>query len=92
MFVLLRVEPRRVSQRVPSRGTAAEPNLALTAFPGKVAAPSAGAITAESDFGARIGADGYSRSVEDVSIAHVLAALDRAEREFVPKGRGRASA
>jgi hypothetical protein len=27
-----------------------------------------------------------------VSIAHVLAALDRAEREFVPKGRGRASA
>ena len=42
--------------------------------------------------GARIVADRYSRSVEDVSIAHVLAALDRAEREFVLKGRGRASA
>jgi hypothetical protein len=41
--------------------------------------------------GAKIGADGYSRSVEDVSIAHVLAALDRAEREFVLKGRGLAS-
>jgi hypothetical protein len=41
--------------------------------------------------GARIGADGYSKSVEDVSIAHVLAALDRAEGEFVLKGRGLAS-
>ena len=36
--------------------------------------------------GARISADGYSRSVDDVSIAHVLAALDRAERELVLKG------
>jgi hypothetical protein len=42
--------------------------------------------------GARIGADGYSRSVDDVSTAHVLAALDRAEGEFVLKGRGFASA
>ena len=42
--------------------------------------------------GARIGADGYSRSVEDVGTAHVIAALDRAEREFVLQGRGRASA
>jgi hypothetical protein len=42
--------------------------------------------------GARIGADGYSRSVEDVGIAHVLAALDRAEGEFVLKGPGSASA
>jgi hypothetical protein len=42
--------------------------------------------------GARISADGYSRSVEDVSIAHACAALDRAEREFVLKGRGLASA
>jgi hypothetical protein len=42
--------------------------------------------------GARIGADGYSRSMDDVSTAHVLAALDRAEREFILKGRGRASA
>ena len=42
--------------------------------------------------GARISADGYSRSVEDVGIAHVLAALDRAEGEFVLKGRNPASA
>ena len=42
--------------------------------------------------GARIGDDGHSRSVGELSIAHVLAALDRAEREVVPKGRGRASA
>ena len=37
--------------------------------------------------GARIEADGYSKDVEDVSTAHVLAALDRAEVEFVLKGR-----
>ena len=41
--------------------------------------------------GARIEADGYSKDVADVSIAHVLAALDRAEVEFVLKRRGRAS-
>lgn len=34
--------------------------------------------------GARISADGYSRSVGDVSIEHVLAALDRAEEELLP--------
>ena len=39
--------------------------------------------------GARIEADGYSKDVADVSTAHVLAALDRAEMEFVPKGRVR---
>jgi hypothetical protein len=33
--------------------------------------------------GADISADGYSRSVEDVRTAHVLAALDRAEKELV---------
>jgi hypothetical protein len=33
--------------------------------------------------GAQISADGYSRSVEDVTTAHVLAALDRAEKELV---------
>ena len=37
--------------------------------------------------GARISADGYSGSVEDVNTAHVLAALDRAEGEFVLKRR-----
>ena len=37
--------------------------------------------------GARIEADGYSKNVADVSTAHVLAALDRAEGEFVLKGR-----
>jgi len=47
---------------------------------------------AKKRLGARIGADGYSRSVEDVGIAHVFAALDRAERELVLKGRGLASA
>ena len=39
--------------------------------------------------GARIEADGYSKDVADVSTAHVLAALDRAEVEFVLKGRAR---
>jgi hypothetical protein len=33
--------------------------------------------------GAEISADGYSRSVEDVRTDHVLAALDRAEKELV---------
>jgi hypothetical protein len=33
--------------------------------------------------GADISADGYSRSVEDVRTAHVLAALDRAEEKLV---------
>jgi hypothetical protein len=33
--------------------------------------------------GAEISADGYSRSVNDVRTAHVLAALDRAEEELV---------
>ena len=42
--------------------------------------------------GARIEADGYSKDVADVSTAHVLAALDRAEGEFVLKRRGRTSA
>ena len=42
--------------------------------------------------GARIDADGYSKNVADVSTAHVLAALDRAEGEFVLKRWGRASA
>ena len=36
--------------------------------------------------GARISANGYSRSVDDVRTAHVCAALDRAEREFVVRG------
>jgi hypothetical protein len=42
--------------------------------------------------GARIEADGYSKNVADVSTAHVLEALDRAEGEFVLNGRGRAFA
>ena len=33
--------------------------------------------------GADISADGYSRSVNDLRTAHVLAALDRAEKELV---------
>jgi hypothetical protein len=33
--------------------------------------------------GAETSADGYSRSVEDVRTDHVLAALDRAEKELV---------
>ena len=33
--------------------------------------------------GAEISADGYSRSVSNVTTAHVLAALDRAEKELV---------
>jgi hypothetical protein len=33
--------------------------------------------------GAEISADGYSRSVEDVRTDHMLAALDRAEKELV---------
>jgi len=33
--------------------------------------------------GAEISADGYSRSVNDVRIAHMLAALDRAEEKIV---------
>jgi len=37
--------------------------------------------------GARIDTDGYSKNVADVSTAHVLAALDRAEGEFVLNGR-----
>jgi len=33
--------------------------------------------------GAQISADGYSRSVQDVRTEHVLAALERAEKELV---------
>ena len=40
--------------------------------------------------GARISADGYSESVQDVQTEHVLAALDQAEVEFVSKGADRA--
>jgi hypothetical protein len=39
--------------------------------------------------GARISADGYSESVGNVGIEHVLAALDRAEEQLVLKGPGR---
>jgi hypothetical protein len=42
--------------------------------------------------GARIEANGYSNDVADVSTAHVVEALDRAEGEFVLKGQTRASA
>ena len=41
--------------------------------------------------GARIGADGYSESVEDVRIEHVLLALDRAERELALESEGMAA-
>jgi hypothetical protein len=41
--------------------------------------------------GARISADGYSESVEDVGIEHVLLALDRAERELVLEGEAMAA-
>jgi hypothetical protein len=37
--------------------------------------------------GAQISADGYSKSVEDLSTEHVLGALDRAERELVSEGQ-----
>ena len=36
--------------------------------------------------GARIEANGYSKDVADVSTAHVVEALDRAEVQFVLKG------
>ena len=39
--------------------------------------------------GARISADGYSQSVEEVRIEHVLLALDRAEEELVSQDRSR---
>ena len=39
--------------------------------------------------GAEISTDGYSRSVGDVRIADVLAALDRAEEELAGRGLGR---
>jgi hypothetical protein len=39
--------------------------------------------------GARISADGYSESVGNVGIEHVLAALDRAEEQLVLKGPSR---
>ena len=39
--------------------------------------------------GARISADGYSQSVEEVRIEHVLLALDRAEEELVSQERSR---
>ena len=37
--------------------------------------------------GAEISTDGYSRSVAKVSTEHVLAALDRAEEQFLGPGR-----
>ena len=37
--------------------------------------------------GARISADGYSRSVREVRTEHVLCTLDRAEEELILKGR-----
>jgi hypothetical protein len=39
--------------------------------------------------GARISADGYSQSVDEVRIEHVLLALDRAEEELVSQERSR---
>ena len=39
--------------------------------------------------GARISADGYSQSVDEVRIEHVLLALDRAEEELVWQERSR---
>jgi hypothetical protein len=44
---------------------------------------------AKKRFGARISADGYSESVGEVRIEHVLWALDRAEEELVSNGPGR---
>ena len=41
--------------------------------------------------GARISADAYCESVEDVRIEHVLLALDRAERELVLEGEAMAA-
>ena len=42
--------------------------------------------------GARISANGYSKSTKDVRIEDVLLALDLAEREIDPKGRLRGTA
>jgi hypothetical protein len=44
---------------------------------------------AKKRLGARISADGYSQSMGDVSIEHVLLALDRAEEELLLKGPSR---
>jgi hypothetical protein len=44
---------------------------------------------AKKRLGAEISADGYSESVDEVRIEHVLLALDRAEEELVSKGPGR---
>ena len=52
------------------------------AFWVEVAEPRAG--EGSKRVGARISADGYSRSVGDVRTEHVLAALDRAEEELPP--------
>jgi hypothetical protein len=38
--------------------------------------------------GAEISAEGYSKRVDDLRTAHVVAALDRAEEELVLEGRG----
>jgi hypothetical protein len=45
---------------------------------------------AKKRLGARISADGYSKSVGDVATEHVLAALDRAEEKLLLKRPGRA--
>ena len=52
------------------------------AFWVEVAEPRAG--EGSKPLGAKISADGYSRSVGDVRTEHVLAALDRAEEELPP--------
>jgi hypothetical protein len=73
---VLSVRPHLVvANRVPS--TAREKTFWV-----KLDEPHAGG-GAKKRLGAEISADGYSRSVEDVRTAHVLAALDRAEKELV---------
>jgi hypothetical protein len=72
---LLGVRPHLVVANL-VRGTVREKTFWV-----KLDEPRAGEVLER--LGAQISADGYSRSVEDVTTAHVLAALDRAEKELV---------
>ena len=77
----LRVRPHLiVAHRVP-------PEARVGAFWIEIAELAGG--EGDKPVGAEISANGYSRSVADVRTEHVLAALDRAEDEFL-LGRGHA--
>ena len=73
-----------VANRVPKTAGEGWPHF----FWVEVDEPHAGEGT-KKRLGARISADGYSQSVEEVRIEHVLLALDRAEEELVWQERSR---